>query len=76
MIPVVKTQVRKMNIQTKTYDLMDQEVEVLTVHFAKESMRVRWVEQDTRTYPFMLGKVQTDNISNADFLAQYKVEKR
>ena len=75
MIPIVKTQIRKYNIHTKNYELMDQEVEVLTVHFAKQTMRVRWTETDPRTYPFFQGKVTTDNISNKDFMAQYKVEK-
>lgn len=72
---VVKTKIHKYNIATKNYELMDQEVEVLTVHFEKGTMRVRWVEQDTRTYPNSQGKVQTDNISNRSFLEQYRVVK-
>ena len=72
---LVKTQIRKYNIATKDYEPMDQEVEVLTVHFEKGTMRVRWVEQDTRTYPNSQGKVQTDNISNKSFLEQYRVVK-
>jgi hypothetical protein len=70
---LVSTQVRKYNIATKDYELMDQVVEVLTVHFEKGTMRVRWVENDPRTYPASQGKIQTDNMSNKSFLEQYSV---
>ncbi len=73
---LVSTQVRKYNIATKDYELMDQVVEVLTVHFEKGTMRVRWVENDPRTYPNSQGKIQTDNMSNRAFLDQYQVTPR
>ena len=73
MILKVKTKVQKTNVHTKQYELMDQEVEVLTVHFAKGTMRVRWVENDPRTYEFIQGKVQTVDMSNKDFLQQYSI---
>ena len=54
--------------------VVDQEVEVLTVHFAKGTMRVRWKENDPRTGDLCFGKVQTDNISNEAFLREYTIQ--
>ena len=71
---MLNTQVRKYNCATGNYELMDQEIEVLTVHFEKGTMRVRWVENDPRTYPNSQGRVQTDNMSNKAFFERYEIK--
>jgi hypothetical protein len=73
MIPVVTAKVQK--LLDRQWMWVDQEVEVLTVHFAKGTMRVRWIENDPRTNPIHHGKVQTDNISNEAFLREYSIKR-
>lgn len=76
MNPVVKAKVVKMNVETGEYELMDQEVEVLTLHLNKNTMRVRWVEQDPRTYPMHQGTIRTSDISSNAFFNQYELNQR
>ena len=69
--PYVNTQVLKLNEHTGNWEWMDQQVEVLTVHFNTETMRVRWIEQDQRVWEGRHGKVQTCNISSKAFFEQH-----
>ena len=59
----------------REWETVDQEVEVLTVHFAKGTMRVRWIENDPRAWSGHHGRVQTANIGNEAFLREYSIRK-